>query len=106
MYKRQLQNNKEDNIYKKQVLINHIFPETYAYKTQSLESGKIIKTIFGYNSNFELIKETHRVISSLEDVRYILSLKPDLIQITTTDETTFIYSNNDEDEDKVRKYRS
>ena len=98
------QNNK--NLYKKQVIINQVFPDTYAYKTQSLKSGQIIKTIFGYNSQFELIKETHRVILSLEDVRYILSLKPDLIQITTTDETTFIYSNNDEDEDKVRKYRS
>jgi len=96
-----VQNDVVNDIYKKQVIINHIFPETYASKTQSLKSGQIIKTIFGYNSNFELIKETHRVISTLDDVRYILSLKPDLIQITTTDETTFMLLNNEED---VKKY--
>ena len=96
--------NEDNELYKKQVVINHIFQETYVGKTQSLKSGQIIKTIFGYNSNFELIKETHRVISTLEDVRYILKLKPDLIQITTTDETTFMFLNNSEDDRIVKKY--
>ena len=78
-----------DNRYKNQVIIVQVFPESSASKTQVLKSGHLIKTILGFNVSFELMNETNRLITSLEDVRYILSLKPEQLQITTTDESTF-----------------
>ena len=79
-----------DYRYKKQVIIVQVFPDSSAAKTQVLKAGHIIKSIIGYTTNFELIEETNRVISSLDDVRYILSLKPEQLQITTTDDSTFL----------------
>ena len=81
-----------DNRYKNQVIIVQVFPESSASKTQVLKPGHLIKTILGYTVGFELMNETNRLITSLEDVIYILSLKPEQIQITTTDESTFFIS--------------
>tara|TARA_R110001599_G_scaffold333191_1_gene549041 strand:- start:293 stop:1732 length:1440 start_codon:yes stop_codon:yes gene_type:complete len=88
-------NDENNDKYKNQVVIAKIFEGSYAYKTQSLMEGQIIKSIYGYDSNFELIKETHKVISSLEDVKSILKIKPDYVQITTTEDYTFINSLTD-----------
>lgn len=79
------------DIYTRGVIIAQVFPETYTYKTQILKERQIIKTILGYNTNFELVKDSHRVISSLEDLRKVLNLKPEIIQITMTDESTFMF---------------
>jgi len=75
---------------KKSVIINKIFQEGYAYKTQSLKIGQKVKTVFAYDDNFEFIKDSHIVISSLEDMRKVLMLKPSYIQLTMSDESTFI----------------
>lgn len=78
--------------YKKQVIIVQIFPDSSTAKTQVLKPGHVIKSIIGYTNNFQLIPETNHIISSLDDIRYILSLKPEQIQITTTDDSTFLSS--------------
>ena len=80
------------NRYQKHVVIVQVFPDTNAFKTQVLKPGHLIKSILGYNSNFELISDSHRAILSLEDVRHILHLRPDILQITTTDDCTFMVS--------------
>ena len=78
--------------YTRQVIIAQVFPGTSADKTQSLKSGHRIKSIIGYTSKFELIEETNRCISTLEDVREIMKLNPEIIQITATDDSTFMIS--------------
>jgi S1-C subfamily serine protease len=78
--------------YKKEVIIVQVFPDTSASRTQVLKPGHLIKSIIGYTNNFELIPDTHCVIHSLEDVRHVLNFKPEQIQITTTDDSTFVIS--------------
>lgn len=93
--------------YKKQVIIRQVFPTSSADKTQSLKSGQLIKSIIGYSSKFELVEETNRCISSLDDVREVLKLKPEMIQITTTDDNTFLITTSTiikEDQDIMKKY--
>jgi hypothetical protein len=89
------------NKYRKGVIITKIFPETTCFKTQVLKSGEIIKSIFGYTNDFEIIEETNRSITSLNDVRHILNLRPSLLQITTLNNSTFVCtSSNFVPEDK------
>lgn len=78
--------------YKREVIIVQVFPDTSASRTQVLKPGHLIKSILGYTNNFELIPETHCVINSLSDVRHVLNFKPEQIQITTTDDSTFFIS--------------
>jgi S1-C subfamily serine protease len=80
------------NLYKRQVIIVQIFPETTAYKTDSIKAGHLIKSVFGYNQNMELLKESHRAIQTLEDVRHVLRLRPDYIEVTCTDNSVFLFS--------------
>ena len=86
--------NNDELKYKKSVIITQVFPGSSAYKTQILKPGHIIKSLLGFDTNFELVKETHCVISTLEDIRHILKLNPEYIQITTTDNSTFLFSLN------------
>jgi len=86
------ENLKTENYYKNQVIITHIFPGTSVYKTGSLKSGLLIKSILGFDENFEQIKDTQRVISSLNDVRHILRSRPEQIQITTCEDFVFFVS--------------
>lgn len=93
--------------YKKQVIITSIFSDSGVGKLGSLKEGQIIKSIIGYDSKFELVEETHRAITSLEDLRHILHLKPDFIQITTTDDFTYVTSLEammKEDKDILKRY--
>jgi S1-C subfamily serine protease len=78
--------------YKKQVIITHVFPGTSSYKTQTMKPGCLIKSILGFDSNLELIKDTQRIISSLDDVRHVLHLRPEQIQITTQEDFVFLVS--------------
>ena len=80
------------NLYKHQVIIVQVFPESNAYKTGSLKEGMLIKSILAYDSNFDLNKQSHVVISNLSDVRRILDLKPEYLQIVTTDDSVFLFS--------------
>ena len=84
-----------------------MFPNSSADRTQSLKVGHILKSIIGYNNQFELIEETNRCISTLDDVREILKLKPEMIQITTTDESTFLVTTSTtdkEDQEIMERY--
>lgn len=81
-----------NNLYKPQVIIVHIFPETGAYKTDSIKTGSLIKSFFGYNTNMELLKDSHRAIQSLEDIRHVLRLRPEYIEITCNDNSVFLFS--------------
>ena len=70
--------------------VERSFPGSSSYKTQVLKSGHLIKSLYGYDDKGELIKDSHRVINSLDDIRHILRLRPDQIQITTTDDSLFL----------------
>lgn len=97
-----------ENRYKKQVVIVQVFPETSAFKTQVLKPGHLIKSILGFSSSFELMDDTNRLITSLEDIRHILSLNPQQIQITTTDGSPFVISTSNiikEDESILSDYK-
>lgn len=100
--------NDMNNLYCKKVIIVQIFPESQAYKTDSLREGALVKSILAYDANMQLMKESHRCITSLEDVRFILALKSEFIQITCSDDSIFLYSTSSSSvEDKLikEKYR-
>jgi len=78
-------NQKESNI-----IITHTFPYSTNHKIGILQPGFIIKSILGYDSEEELIKDTHRPIKDIEDVRHILRLQPYQLQITTKDNSILI----------------
>jgi len=96
------------NLYKKQVIIVHIFPETTAYKTDSIKAGNFIKTFFAYNKDMEILKESHKIIQNLAEIREILLLKPEYIEITCTDNSVFLFSTSlvqKEDSSILQKYK-
>jgi len=66
--------------YQKRVVICQVFPDTSAFKTQSLRDGDLIYKI----NNTE--------INTLEDIRKILRVKPENIQIETVDKSLFVVS--------------
>ena len=68
-----------------QVVITHTFPESTNGKIGILKPGFIVKSILGYDKKGELIKDSYRPIKELEDVRHVLRIRPDQLQITTTD---------------------
>jgi S1-C subfamily serine protease len=91
------------NLYKRQVIIVQIFPETTAYKTDSIKPGQLLKSVYGYNSNMELLKESYRAIQTLEDVRHVLRLRPDYIEITCTDNSVFLFSTAQKEDQLIRE---
>lgn len=66
------------NKYRRHVVICQVFPDTIAYKTQVLKQGHII----------ERINET--AIETVDDIRKILSTKPEQIRIETTDKSYYV----------------
>ena len=96
-----------DNKYIPRVGIVKVFPNTSSYKTQILQPGQIIKSVLGFNSKGELIKESHRPVSNLDDIRHILRLRPDQIQITTLDDCLFLVNTSkiiEEDKESIQNF--
>lgn len=70
--------------------VKYVYPESYAGKSQIIHEGQIIKSVVGYKLGFEIIEETNKIVSNLNDIRAVMALNPDLFQITTMDDYTFI----------------
>ena len=89
--------------YRKSVIITEVFP---THKVDILKPGQIIKSLLGYNSDFVLIESTHKIISNLNDIREIINLDPEYLQITTTDNSTYLFSYKTIlEEDKIIKIK-
>lgn len=96
------------NRYRRYVIIVQVFSESSAGKSQILKAGHLIKSILAYDKNLELIADSNRIISSLDDVHHILHLRPTQLQITTTDDSTFLISTSTiskEDKDIISNYK-
>lgn len=94
-----------EKLYKKEVILVYIFPNTTAQKTQSLRIGTTLKSVLGFNSNYEVLADTAKIITTLDDLRHILRLKPDILQITTTDDRTFVIaaSQAEKEDEELKK---
>lgn len=89
--------------YNKAVIITEVF---FTHKVDILKPGQIIKSVLGYNSEFILIESTYKIISNIDDIREIIKMAPEYLQITTTDNCTYLFSfNTISEEDKIIKLK-
>jgi len=87
--------------YKKSVIITEVLS---THKVEILKAGQIVKSLLGYTIDFKLIESTYKVITTLDDIRDILKLSPEYLQITTTDNSTYLFSYKTAlEEDKIVK---
>lgn len=83
--------NNTDDLFVPKVIILDISPESSAYKTQSLSSGQIVKTVAAYDEKLDIIKEMYIIPTTIKDIKNIIDKNPFQISITTTDETIHIF---------------
>ncbi len=95
--------NMKADLYEKRVIIVQTFPNTTVYKTDAIREGYIIKSIYAFDKDSVLIKESHRQVQSLDDVRHILKLGGEFLQVNTLDDSTFMFSPSQTEDDLVRK---
>ena len=95
--------NMKADLYEKRVIIVQTFPNTTVYKTDAIREGYIIKSIYAFDKDSVLIKDSHRQVQSLQDVRHILKLGGEFLQVNTLDDSTFMFSPSSSEDDFVRK---
>lgn len=91
------------NQFDKRLIIVQIFPGTLAYKTDSLKEGNMIKSVLAYNKDMELLQDSFKQIESLDDLRDIMKIKGEYFQINCVDNSTFLFSSSQEEDNFVRK---
>ena len=91
------------NQFEKRLIIVQVFPATLAYKTDSVREGMLIKSVYAYDKDMVLLKETHKHIESLDTLRDILKLKPDFLQVNCSDDSTFLFSPSPEEDEYIKK---
>jgi S1-C subfamily serine protease len=93
------------NQFDRRLIIVQVFPGTLAYKTDSIRDGSLVKSVFAYDKDMVLIQDTFRQIECLDDLRDILKIKAGYFQINCADNSTFLFSpSQDEDQYVKRTY--
>ena len=91
------------DLYERRVIIVQTFPNTTVYKTDVIREGYIIKSIYAYDKDMVLIKESHRQLQSLDDLRSVLKLGGEFLQVNCMDDSTFIFSPSSTEDDLIRR---